>query len=216
MLRPPVETPAKEQMAAARPSNAGVPFASAPVALQRELLDRELRQLESGRIIYNPPTRLHLGVPERVQVRIARGTVPDAELRRGLVRSADARTGDLKIAPVMAVTLTGAGFQITPTTPQEQFLVANEPTEWAWEVRGAEPGKRLLHLSANVKVFGEQRQFKTFETDIEVWVTAIDRVSGFVTQNWQWLFAVIAGSGLVSGLYARVRRNTQAKSWEHP
>jgi hypothetical protein len=188
---------------------------AAPVGEQRNLIDEEIAKLETGRIVYNPPSRVRLGVAERVQVRIAPPAVPEDKLRENLARPESAKQAALKISPLMNVTLTGSGFKIDPQTPAEQFLTRDEPTEWSWLVEGSQPGKKMLHLSARVKLLGEERQFKSFETEIEVWVSRTDKVSMFIANYWQWLVATAASSGLLGGLYRRFRRKNEPRSWEN-
>jgi hypothetical protein len=44
-----------------------------------------------------------------------------------------------------------------------------------------------------VKVRGEERKrgLRTFNESLEIRVTLIDTVSGFVNRNWQWLWTTI-------------------------
>jgi hypothetical protein len=211
---PPITTP---EWTKPRPVPSGAKptsLSTASITEQQELIERELRSLETGQILYNPPTRVRLGVPERVHVRIGGPAVPESKLRAGFARSEAARQDSLRISPLMTVTLTGVGFEIVPATPAEQFLLPDEPTEWSWTVKGTEPGRNILNLSARVKLLGQERQFKSFDTDIEVWVTRMDRLSMFIAQYWQWLIATVISSGLLGGLYRRFHRKNEPKPWE--
>jgi hypothetical protein len=52
-------------------------------------------------------------------------------------------------------------------------------------------GQQQLHLVLNVSVEGTSRMIRSFERTIVVNVSWGQRLSGFASDNWQWLWAVI-------------------------
>ena len=97
-------------------------------------------------------------------------------------------TAEVKIAPRMEAVLSGQNFQITAITPATQAVSRTETTEWRWEVSPKAPGEQRLHLVLNVELNGTSRTLRTFDETIEVTVTFSQQVSGFVGENWKWLW----------------------------
>ena len=95
----------------------------------------------------------------------------------------------------MQARLTGQGFEITAVKPETQLVSGEQETEWQWDVTPKRANTLRLHLtlSAILVVDGEPapRTIRTFDKIIEVQVTWGQRISGFVSNNWQWLWAVV-------------------------
>jgi len=102
----------------------------------------------------------------------------------------------LQVAPLMEAQLEGApAFEITALTPTRQPVSRAAPTEWRWNARARESGKHDLHLTINaiITVDGERfpRSLDVLKREIEVEITAPQRVALFVQANWQWLAGTI-------------------------
>jgi hypothetical protein len=95
----------------------------------------------------------------------------------------------------MEARLTGVGFRIEAVTPEVQAVTRRQNTEWRWEVEPTGTGTRRLHLtlSALIDVEGTEspRTVRTFSQTLEVRVTLLRRLSGFVGENWQWLWTAL-------------------------
>jgi hypothetical protein len=97
----------------------------------------------------------------------------------------------------MEARLTGRGFDIQPLTPEIQPVRESDPTEWRWEVVPNEPGSQALHLalSAVIYVADESQSFRVdngqYYKTLDVRTTWSKRVSSFIANNWQWLWAAI-------------------------
>ncbi|WP_266180838.1 hypothetical protein [Dyella humicola] len=107
----------------------------------------------------------------------------------------------IKIAEQMEARLTGPQFAITAITPERQAIGADDTVEWAWDVVPTMSGTHPLHLtlSAIIKVGDtpSERVMRTFDKEIVVEVTAWQRITDFVSNNWQWLWAAfVAPVGL--------------------
>jgi hypothetical protein len=102
----------------------------------------------------------------------------------------------VQIAPLMEAQLEGApAFDITALTPARQPVSRAAPTEWRWTVRAAQTGIHTLHLIINaiIIVAGERypRSLDVLNRNIEVDVSAVQRVGMFVESNWQWLLGTV-------------------------
>jgi hypothetical protein len=102
----------------------------------------------------------------------------------------------LQVAPLMEAQLEGApAFEITALTPARQPVSRATPTEWRWNARARESGTHALHLTINaiITVDGERfpRSLDVLNREIEVEITAPQRIALFVQANWQWLAGTI-------------------------
>ena len=101
----------------------------------------------------------------------------------------------ISIAPEMEARLTGQGFEITAVTPERQTVSAETNTDWQWDVTPKKEGTGELHLTLSAILTLNNgsipHAIQTFDRQITVQVTWGQRLSGFVTSNWQWLWAVI-------------------------
>ncbi len=169
------------------------PQPTAPLPL-RDQVDVEVERLRRGNIAFNAPTTLGLGSSAEVQLVLsARDSI--RELKKRITEIGEIRGATVKFSPKMDAHLTGIHFKIEPITPETQAVGGQEATEWRWEVEPTETGSHSLHLtlSAYIRLSGESTTYtvRTFESTMKVRVTWFGRVSGFMSSNWQWLWAVI-------------------------
>jgi hypothetical protein len=103
------------------------------------------------------------------------------------------------IANRMAASLIGPGFTITPRTEKDQPVSESKETTWVWYVIPKETGSQPLHLELSAVIYvadqptpltlriGDGEYYQILEVDTP-WVK---RVSSFIANNWQWLWATI-------------------------
>ncbi len=150
-------------------------------------------------IAFNAPSQMRLGEAKTIELRLS----PSAEVQEltaqiresgavGQIESAE----QIPTSAVMQARLTGQDFKIEARSDERQAVSRKDPTIWRWDIEPTEPGEKRLHLtlSALVKVEGESasRQIESFDRAIPVTVPLGQRLSGFVGNNWQWLWTVIA------------------------
>jgi hypothetical protein len=161
--------------------------------LQREL-DRVLAELQLGRILFNVPRTLELGESAVIHVVLSLRETHE-ELKERITEVGEKRGAKLKVSDEMQAHLSGLGFSVEALTDERQAVSAQETTEWFWQIEPTETGTQTLSLtiSAFVKVRGEERKrgLQTFNESLEIRVTLMDSVSGFVNRNWQWLWTTI-------------------------
>lgn len=154
-------------------------------------VDRVLEKLQLGNIAFNTPTHLQLGVPTEIHL-ILSTQRPIEDLQEMIAEAGGKEGARIRISSQMQAHLAGSGFRIEPITPEAQRISGTEVTEWKWEVKPTEEGNQTLYLtlSALLSVEGERipRAVRTFERTIDVNVTWPMRLSGFATNNWQWLW----------------------------
>jgi hypothetical protein len=174
-----------------------------------DLVHREFdEKRQPGRLLFNPPDRMQLGHTERVEVRLTRTLKLDAELLRHLRGHGEPRLEEIPTTPLMAVTLKGDGFQITPYSDEEQRVSENQITTWEFDIRALKRGPQLLVMSVSLRipVPGQTSQRKSIpvcEVTIDVQVGALALVGYFLASNWQWCFttAIAVAALLTAVLY---------------
>ena len=167
-------------------------------------LQQELARLANGRVVFDVPSEMRLGVQGRAVVRIS------ANFQENLSAGLEARVSKddiepLQIGPYMTVKLNGEGdaFRIDALTPGDQFVAQEHFTEWAWDIQPEESGQQKLHLAIGLRLKlknagQEVRFYPVKEKVITVRVNPAYSLRRFVGKNWQWLcsFLLIPLGGL--------------------
>ena len=127
--------------------------------------------------MFNPPDRMQLGHTERVEVRLTRTLKLDAELLRHLRGHGEPQLEEIPTTPLMAVTLKGDGFQITPYSDEEQQVSENQLTTWEFDIRALKRGPQLLVMSVSLRIpvpgqTSERKSIPVREVTIDVQVGA--------------------------------------------
>jgi hypothetical protein len=181
-------------------------------------IDRALEAQPLASAAFNAPTELRIGDSAVIQLLLSLGK-PISDLQAELTEIGEREGARVRVAPLMEARLTGGGFRIEALTPERQPVGRTTDTEWRWEVEGTEGGSQRLHLSlsALITVEGERtpRAVRTFDQEIEIRVTFRQRITGFIGDNWQWLWAalVVPLLGLAAGL-VRSRRHRREEEVE--
>jgi hypothetical protein len=198
---PPPPTPTEPSSPPAPPSPPppapqplpGPPPPSPPSALFKDI-DRALKALPLGHIAFNAPTELREGEAAEIQLLLSLRK-PTSVLQDELTEMGEREGARVKVSDVMEARLTGPGFEIEAITPERQLVSPGANTEWKWEIEPTETGSQRLHLtlSALIDVKGERtpRAVRTFEKPIVIQVTWQQKITGFVGDNWQWLWTTI-------------------------
>jgi hypothetical protein len=118
-----------------------------------------------------------------------------AELRQRVAGQDALQGAQISIAPEMEARLTGQSFAITAVTPERQLVSDQQETDWQWDVTPNREGTQELHLTVSVILNVDNgslpRAIQTLDRQISVQVTWGQRLSGFLSTNWQWLWAVV-------------------------
>ena len=157
-------------------------------------IDKVLRELPPANAAFNAPTTMHLNEPTVIQLLLS-GERPIRELKEKITALGEKEGATIKASDAMEAQLTGAGFTIEAVTPAVQLVSGEGVTEWKWEVEPTRVGKRRLHLtlSAIIDLRGKESTYtvRTFERTLVIRVTLRERLTGFVEDNWQWLWSAL-------------------------
>ena len=111
------------------------PDAEAGIRERGKLLNR----LPTGKIVFDAPPTMKVG--DKRQVEAIAGIGVSIEKLRSLVRAESQKIeGALKLSDEMAATLSGPGFKIVATAPEQQSVAKGYPTVWSWDIEAIEAG----------------------------------------------------------------------------
>ncbi len=181
---------------------------------------RALAELRKANIAFYAPTELDLD--EEASVRLVLSIERSIEqLEEELEQLGEAEGATILVSDVMIADLSGLGFAIDEITPTTQVVFHEGLTDWRWSIAPTETGSRRLHLtlSALISVNGSERPYtvRTFEAVLAVRVSWPERLSGFVGENWQWLWtAILAPLVLLAWRYWTRRGNGERRSSRVP
>jgi|GEM_PF-3236824 len=157
-----------------------------------EIIREELERLPVGRLMFNPPESMRVGVRERVEVRISQDVAQD--LTVNLKGQGLPQLEEIRVATFMKVQLSAEDFEITPLNEAEQFVAADTFTEWAWDVLPQKAGLKSLRLLVTVRLkldgSEEKRDYPVLDRTVTVAVNRLYTTKMFVKEHWKW----IAGS----------------------
>ncbi len=158
-----------------------------------EVLQAELDRLPLGKVVFNPPDTMKLGVKERIETRISKDV--NADLISSLRGRGIPQTEVLKISELMKVRLSGDDFGITPLNEELQIIEATGFTEWAWDVTPTKSGQKVLYLHVTLRIrmpFGEEtKDHPILERRIVVLVNPIYSMKCFVQEYWKWIVTAL-------------------------
>ncbi|MGH8899102.1 MAG: hypothetical protein ACRDZ4_19275 [Egibacteraceae bacterium] len=183
------------------PTPTPTPTPTPPPGSDLEQVDQIIkRELQPGVILYNPPERMRVDDPVRVEVRISRAF--SEGIRQGLRGRGEPRVEGLLVGTFMRAQLQGSAFDITPIGSDVQPVLATGFTEWRWDVRPTVSGIHPLYLVVTVVHDGTTlEEPPPFERRIDVAVNP----SYWLKSNWEKLLGALAGVVGLAEAYRRLR-----------
>lgn len=178
------------------------------------LIRNEAAKLNEGKITFNPPAEMQEQKTEIIQARISFKDIGPTFFE-GLEGPGPPQEEPLKVSEIMTVTLTGDrnAFLIQRIGDEEQVVAGKPYAQWEWHVTPLQSGDQRLTLTATAKIFlpgrGEKPvYYKALEQPIVVHVDRWYTTKQFITNNWQWLWAVVIVplAGLLWGIRRRKTR----------
>jgi len=154
--------------------------------------------LELGAVLWNPPDRMRISRPERIEVRIGDAGVALGNLHEGLRGRGTPLIDQLEIAPLMRVALIAdpKHFSIQALSNQDQFVRPGTVARWDFDVTALRSGLHRLRLLASmrVKVDGKDEvvDLPSYESEVKVGVAPVRAVGQFCAENWQWIATAVA------------------------
>lgn len=172
-------------------------------------VDSLLNKMEFGTIAFNAPNNININDSPQIQL-ILSLTETVEELKKSITKVGEKVGADIRVSDRMEARLSGFMFQITAITPEIQAVSKYQQTEWRWEIHPKKEGKHELHLTLtallDIDRHSTPRTIRTFDSVIEVNVTAKQKIGFFLKKNWQWLLGSPIVLGLMTWLVAKLRR----------
>lgn len=159
-----------------------------------KIVEDELKRLAPGRVLFNPPQEMKVGVKERVEVRITKTITED--LTVGLRGRGVPQIEEIKVGTLMKVRLMGDSFDMKALSHEEQVVAGEGFTQWDWDVTPLKSGIQTLLLTVTVRIkipgYGEEKiDYPVFERQIKVKVSPIYSTINFIKSYWQWIVSAM-------------------------
>jgi hypothetical protein len=169
---------------------------------------RRIEQLPKGNIVLDGPSGMKVSETRAVHANVG-FNVPIETLREGLRPGNQVDEKKLAVSSDMAAVLSGPGFKITATTPEQQSVAEGFPTVWSWDVEAKSAGDQELEatlyalvgdppsrqriasykhkISVSVMELTWSEWLKSFRDEIDAIKGIVVTLSGLVTGVVGWL-----------------------------
>src|SRR5262249_406139 len=166
---------------------------------------KRIEQLPKGDIVLNGPSAMKVSETRAVHANVG-VNVPIETLRGGLRSGSQTDEGKLAVSSEMIAVLSGPGFKITATTPEQQSVAEGYPTVWSWDVEAKTAGDQELEatlyaltpsrqriasykhkISVSVMELTWSEWVKSFRDEIDAIKGIVVTLSGVVTGVVGWL-----------------------------
>ncbi len=166
------------------------------------------REIEPGKILYNPPEQMRVGEAERIEVRITRQL--SDEIYKDLQGKGRPRVEDSPITAEMQVELIGEAniFDIRSMSSPIQSVFGSH-TEWYWDVTPLSSGTHLLTLKTTFIHEGKiLKDSDPVVRNIKVEINPVYSTSRWLGNNWDKVLGAlgITAAGVFAFLYQKLRR----------
>ncbi len=165
-----------------------------PVKRSPETVEQALKRLKFGNIAFNAPLKINFDQTVTIQLLLSL-TTPIDELKQMIEAVGEKEGTRIQVSDRMEARLSGPNFEITAITPELQAVTGTAVTAWKWDVKPKSEGQQILHLTLSVliNVDGKSttRAIRTFDKQIEIEVTPVQRVVWFLKAYWPVLFTAI-------------------------
>jgi hypothetical protein len=149
-------------------------------------VDDELKDifesLPIGKVVFNPPYEMRVGITEHVEARITKSVTE--ELTKGLKGKGEPLFEYIKVSPIMIVDLKGDNFNIKPLFSNNELVIKSDYTQWEWDVTPERNGMQKLILCIEAVIERNNRpdrrtNINVLEKEIAVKVNPGHAILGF-------------------------------------
>lgn len=157
-------------------------------------LDDIFGKFRTGNLVFNVPDTMKLNSSQGIHLVLSVDRTV-AALRKIIKEDGVLRERSVQVSQIMAADLKGPGFKVENINPALQVVNFSGETEWRWEITAIKPGVQRLYLTLNaiVNIDGQERPYTlmTHQEEINIYVTIRQKISGFVGENWEWLWSAV-------------------------
>jgi hypothetical protein len=166
---------------------------------QSDFIDDYLKNLDSGKIYFNPSEEMTVGVAEDVLLKLTRENLSGGE--------------DIKLGDYMTAQLNGDAFVINPLYHNEQLVPREGFTTWEWRITPQEYGNQTLNLLVSVRLKipddGEEvKDLPVYQKHIHVRVNPAYSIKSYFWNNQYWIIPTIIGicSGIIGLIIRKLKK----------
>lgn len=160
-----------------------------------QYIRQQVAELVPGRIEFNPPTNMRVGVKEPITVRISRSETEDA-IKQNLQGRGVPQVENIRVGTFMRVRLAGDGFTVTTRSDENQAVPDRQFAEWLFDVLPVSAGNKVLNLQVSVRFklpnSEEVTELPVLARNIAVEVNTWWNVEQSIAQNLKWLLGGVA------------------------
>ena len=165
---------------------------------------KRIEQLPKGNIVLDGPSTMKVSETRAVHANVG-VNVPIEKLRQGVRKGDQAVEEKLAVPSEMIAVLSGPGFKVTATTPEQQSVAEGFATVWSWDVEAKSAGDQELEatlyvmplrqriasykqkISVSVMELTWSEWLKSFRDEIDAIKGIVLTLSGAVTGVIGWL-----------------------------
>lgn len=159
-----------------------------------EEVDRYIKDMRLANVVFNAPTTLN--IEESFLVNLEISLQDDIEqLKKNVSDMGEQYSALISVSDSMEARLTGADFEINAITREVQPVSNIANTEWKWNIQPKKEGESTLHLTLTALINLEDREsaftVRTFDRNIVVTITPVQKIQSFALDHWEWLCTAI-------------------------
>lgn len=155
-------------------------------------VDQEINKLKTANIAFNSPSTMMKNKSYIINLKLS-ATKSTEELLKE-IKSNEKDSSVISYSTKMQAQIISENkkaFEITTITPSKQPISAINTTTWTWSIVPLDSGTHYFHiiLIAFIKLDDNEMQYpiKTFDQEIEVYISTEDELLTFLEENWKWL-----------------------------
>jgi hypothetical protein len=116
------------------------------------LRDRQatLEQLPTGKIVLEAPKAMKVGEVREVHANVGINVPIEVLRKHSRIEDTQSTEGALRVSSEMIAVLTGPGFKIIATKPEQQSVAEGFPSVWSWDIEARQEGEQELEATLYV------------------------------------------------------------------
>jgi len=154
---------------------------------QTQVLLDELKSLPEGLVTFDPPPAMRIGAPVRLEARIAK----DFPLKLSEALEKTGKFKGVSVKNFVGMQLTGSGFTLLASSPEEQAVGDAPFTTWAWSAVPNAIGRHPLLLTVTLRMALNGNELKRAYPILERSVDVQAAEGGFFQTYGWWILAVL-------------------------
>jgi hypothetical protein len=164
------------------------------------IIERKLKELAPGQILFNPPREMKVGRSERVNASISGNLIEN--LQAGLEKDVLPEGEKIRLGQAVSLQLSGYNFKVESLN-QAQHPSWSDGAKWNWEVTPEKSGLHSLLLTATVRIgvvnnqAEEEKAYPLYVRAISVKYNPVYSSSRLFKNQWYWIVGALIILGVI-------------------